>query len=873
MEADRTIPIKPTLEAAPKLLTLSSQVWDLSGAPEAFAVYKRAGRPFHLTVNVRTGRTHASPEGGPLAGTALHVYAYRVDNYVASYLADAAHDWLSQHQGEMQALCQEVRQIWADQRKLLRTLYKAAREEYYEEKRQYDAWLSENSPTHAEELQGRVERERQEHTRRRLRDGKLEAAAHNPAQVEKMPDGRWKIGPINRRKVFYLAPREIFQLAQSKSMWTPEAYQLADGEFLIVGHRSKLYICSLNDLTACERVSDRMLWVAGLDQGEHDSSGFLRVSDRSFRATDSTMMRIREESNFVRPRTDGCFKVQYKGRTVVVWPDNPSLPLATEEQWLAWYGGLREATMDGSVIIAGAGAEAGRFELQGPMPPEPPVGTPGCWRIASGTEMLVAKLEGNPESFKMINDSQLRSRWISGLPKAHVTISSNNVPYIKTNESHYRAGRGDLDNIIKLSEHVPTGTPNSYQMIWGQRKNIVFCLGIQGQRVAPADTFEQLVAGLPEAGVKNEILTIDLPGRPRFRLKRGKLPVKDSPIDVTGACRLVVNGETLILAPVLDPDYFEEIAETSGRKKPSPRRSWIDKLPVGIMDSSCNITLGATVYKPPRRIASAIRNHSHMIPTGTPGCFMLETPGDGTIGPVLSDFPDDPLIPLENWTRWKQGLWTARRISDDIYIIPGNLPEFVRIDFTHYDEPLIGTQGCFLAPSPQFGVLPVDPADARYCRRLWVDDYDEYDLVTGRNADWLVRESGTTENSWEALFCARLSDQPTPGRLALLMEEAQGRRMWSGLFITAIGTPDKAAWAGALGKREDAVLISVDSMDEENPMEGTIEVGGKSRVAVSLDTRDPALCFFPPDPGWFLARFDGGWRPVLPLERPPDGAI
>lgn len=869
MEAEEPrLPIKPVRKIAPEEIELGGNTWRLSGSPGELAVYKLPGFPFHLSVSVASGRTHASPEGPPLEGTSLHVYVDRIDNYVATHLAAAAEAWLADLD-QMRGLCAEVSNSWAQIKRTLRLRFKADRSDYYHDKSVYDAWQAEHSQTPGDGLEKRLAKEKNEHARRRIADARLaEARTARLAKVEKTSDGRWRVGPVNRKNVFYHTPPDLFQLAESNLMWTPEAYQLAeDGEFLLAERNKRLYICSLKDLLACERVTARMLWVADLETAEYDSTGFLRAQVGSFRASASVMDKICAESVYVPPRTAGCFKVHYKGKTVVVWPDNPRFRIPTEQEWLDWYNRLPEAKRRGADISVQSGQEIVTYRTRGKLPPEPSVGTPGCWRISDGKRMLAIKVEGNQEYFERVDDALDRKKWIRSLPPGSIIFNgSHNIPYLTADNVVYRLARGEVGNLLAESVKVPPGTPNCFRVPYASR-NIIFCPALHGSYAVRSDQWSDVISRLPEATVEGGILTIDLPAAPKFKLKGRSLPSTDVGEETVGACYLKVDGGDLIISPMLQKSHFEEISTSV----PADRKKWIAGLPVAKMDRQANISYKGVLYRGPRRLPEEISVESYSIRTGTDRCFMLDVPGIGILGPMLENCPWDPLVKFDDWDIWMREMWTARQISASLYVVPGsNPPEFFEIDSRQYIEPLVGTADCFIVISPDGDRTPIDPSDESYCRRVWFEDYDEFEFLLNLGGHFLVREAGVSENTWETLFWAGVSHSPGAGKPILLMDGSSGGKKWSGSFVSEILPLDKSAWVEALERRVDTNLIMVDSEDEAAAQEGVVSVGSDgTQGPVALSTTDPTLCFSPPGSGvWFLARHKETWRPVRFTDMP-----
>lgn len=879
-------PIKPVLKIVPHEMTILGSSWTYDGQkpedPGEIAVYKRGGKSYHITVVVRTGATHCSPQGGPLEGLSLHVYADTPDDYrfdfVPSHLRQLARQWFQNHRVEMRQVCASVSGSWRDLKKSLRADYKARRQEYYVLREEYSIWLETLSGSAISSE--REARERSEHQERVQLNKVLELASKGQLpKVEKCEDGRLKVGPIDGKRIFYLATPEVLQPATSKIGWTPEAYEAATaGQFIMAvstGSSRKLYICSRSALLECERVDLRVIWKNNLPIAEYDDSGFLRSHLGNFRLPPSRFADLREAAKSVPTGKGNCVRVVLNGREVVVWLDNPKLKLASENDWHAWCANMGEVTSKGSKVSIPTGSVSETYMVPQTFPDEPPVGTPDCWRITHGNSIFIARIRNNPAFRKVAPGSRNRgpgggattgrAGWIRSLPEAKLETTKYHR-YLHVGGVIYRVARGEFDKIAAASNDVAVGAEGAFTVRIGGKLHAV-CPGGESPLVETVEDWNLRVSGLPKA-VLNSIgkLEVAYPKSSKiftYEVKRpGKYPPKDVPADWPAVCVLDVEDGSITICPASpgSAEYFSSPGYEA-------RTEWIKSLPQaveGTVEGVRVIFLNKIPYMPPRRDAMALLGDSIFITRGTNNCYQLRGEG-GTIGPIWGDDPDDPLVAFAEWKKWAASLPVAKAIGDRYIFTGGGSVEIFTVDFGKLNEPPTGKPGCRVVVDPGTNRYQiVDPDDESYVKKSPVSGHDEYELVEDIGHDYcLVRVPRDTTSTWESVFCAKKSRVPVDPMTLLMKREQPGT--WSGFFLQDVSMLDFQTWLDGL-PINDGFLTYNDLGEPFLDTTGPDEVMGPDRP-ITLDASDPVPIYRGGSAGWFrVQKSPDMWAPAQYIE-------
>ncbi|MFJ6635895.1 hypothetical protein ACIQMR_31525 [Streptomyces sp. NPDC091376] len=727
-------PIKPVRHSSPPSIAVGGHEWIKSDSlNKAWSFYEADAFPaFHISVENKSGRAHASPRGGVLEGKSLHVYELgNVVNYVSFALRVQVDEWL-QNADQMRVVCGGFRTAWPGAMDDMHAQYAQELQKYHElrNENREDGMSEEGYKKWAREVRA---------SRNRLD----EAAAGDVCEIQVDSPGLWLVSP-ERGHLCYAVPASHFVTAKIGDLWTDSAIDLAgSGNGFFLATKGKVvYVCLESRLK--KKVNKRDRLILKLPQADI-SCGLLRTPGINYRVSASEIKLLMTSSRNVDVEKNGhhCFRVEIGGETYVVRPDGGGLGLTTDEAWRESIAKLPEAEMANSFVET---SEGKTYLWKGAFPPEPEDLAAAHHKVMTSDGMFVADL-GDTKYFTTVKDvSRKRDMWLRSLPRAKGELLPHGTLVLKLKGAEYVVARGCKDQFIEAASGTATGTPGSFSYGIGSNKLIAINPVHLARYMMKKEKWEGIIRkpGRKATLVKGHVVT---PEGVKFKVI--KLPEYD--VSYRGEYYTLVQGEeTLIIDPYQQTQHFK----TGKVELPEDRGRWMHSLPVGVIDSTAataSVAIDGVTrrYKMHPSSWNRIADVADKIPIGTPNCFVLRSLFDvkSFIGPIRLDSSE--LCSVDEWDKWIKGLPLARKVPDiprSLYIYgTGAEAMCIEVEWDVYKSPMVGTENCLVVEDEELSPLAVG------------SDYMQvYDL----NADEFIAEFGP--QVWDSIRELAGMNTPVP---------------------------------------------------------------------------------------------------------------
>uniref|UniRef100_A0AAU1ICC6 Uncharacterized protein n=1 Tax=Streptomyces sp. NBC_00180 TaxID=2903632 RepID=A0AAU1ICC6_9ACTN len=755
MEASQPL-IKPIRPYSPPEMVIGDVVWTNHSMSKALSVYKAPEMLFHITVENKSGKAHASPEEGAgnqygtgdLFGTALHVYASGpVDNWVAAALQGQVDYWLGEgREDSMRQICAEFKKQWPDAVEAMETAYATAKQEYLISKSQKEA----NRPGLSREQADAIAR--MEARKRRKLAHRLEYAAPVRIEIDPKLQGVWLVQPGGENTDLYALPTAFFHPAKTfQGMWTEQALGMASpgGFFLAAREDGRLYICATRRLADRYKVDQDFRALMKLPEAQI-SYGLLRAGNGSYRVSPEKIQQILElaPARVDTKRPGGWYRVDIDGRNVPVRPEDPKLGLFSVEKWNTWLNDLPEGVFKDSVVtVTAEGGTEQRYLWQGTWPAEPEFGAEGKYhKILASDGVFVASLTDRRYFLPMKPGVDAIAAWKSNLPEMKGKLHKYGTLVLRGGGLAYIVKRNEymkfLEQAQERMDDIAVNTPGCFTFAPGPQ----FGSGLKKMIIDPA-AHSELMTEQEWKGLTakfDEAKFDEVEGVISFR-RTGvdctarviRMPEKNVPPHHPDSYKLkTADGEILLVSLATQHESFSPY-------KPRHTKeyiNWVNSLPCGSFNSATNEAIvdlgsGERRYRMTLYTWNSISKTRKIGPASEPQgrFFVLAEDGDrskGILGPFDSGWPD--LIPADEWNAWVAGMPAAEilktRVDGDSVFVSGYGPQtrVFRFFRTDYKEPEVGTAGCILLWARSERKVPV--------LAKGLDDYD----VNAKNLERLI---------------------------------------------------------------------------------------------------------------------------------------
>ncbi|MEU6708671.1 hypothetical protein [Streptomyces wuyuanensis] len=679
-------PIKPVRHSSPPSITVGGHEWIKSDSlNKSWSFYEADAFPaFHISVENKSGRAHASPRGGVLEGKSLHVYELgSVVNYVSFALRAQVDEWL-QNADQMRAVCGGFRTAWPGAMDDVHAQYAQELQKYHELRNR--------------NRQGGMSEEGYKKWARAVRASRNkldEAAAGDVCEIQVDSPGLWLVSPEGGH-LCYAVPASHFVTAKIGGLWTDNAIDLAgSGHGFFLAVKGKVtYVCLNSRLK--KKVNKRDRLILKLPQADI-SCGLLRTPGINYRVSAGEIKLLMNGSRNVDVEQSSrhCFRVEIGGETYVVRPDAGGLGLTTDEAWRESIAKLPEAEMANSFAETSEGKV---YLWKGVFPPEPEDLTAAHHKVITSDGMFVADL-GDTKYFTTVKDvSKKRDMWLRSLPRAKGELLPHGTLVLKLKDEEYVVARGRKDEFLEAASGTATGTVGSFSYSIGGNKLIaVNPAGLVGYMMRK-EKWEGIIRkpGRKATLVKGHVV---IPGGVKFEVI--KLPEYD--VSYRGEYYTLTQGEETL---IIDPYRQEQHFKTGKVELPEDRSEWMYTLPVGVIDptegtASVEIDGVTRRYKMHPSSWNRIVDASDGIPTGTPNCFVVRSLFNvkSFIGPIRLDSSE--LCYADEWDKWVKGLPRAKKVPDVaphfLYIYGTGVEAVcIEVEWDAYRAPMVGTENCLV---------------------------------------------------------------------------------------------------------------------------------------------------------------------------------
>lgn len=746
-------PAKPPRHASPLRIAISGIEWEKKPTSNRrWSCYTAAGQDFHVTIKNNTGHAHASPEGagaGDLVGKSLHVYALGpVTNFVPTHLQDQVNAWLEENETRMRATCAAFTTEWPKAMDEMRQQYEAELNEYHNRLRK--------------EVEARPWTKIQENAQaahRRALGAVLQKAKDAAQELVSETPGIWTVKVF---KDIYALPEVDFSLAESRSGWTETALEKAENleqygqKFFMAWRNGMLYIFESRHLKSKFKLNRRKMQIMSLPPGEI-SSGLLRCPGGIYRIKPGQVEKILNQSDLIDLNAaKDCVRIEMGDEVVVVWPKNPKVRLQDLAMWNSWVGSLPEGILEQSFIKLQDGTE---YLWLGTWPPEPKrdqVG--GFHKVVAHDNVYIVDL-ADSRYFTKIHASSRHQAWVKSLPEIEsVRLLKHGTLTFNVRGTTYLVTRGRYDRFLEecFESKVTTGTPGCFSLTPENFPDVLTSRGIKRFAIDPkahsdllrtTEQWQREIEDIPKVKIqdgkfviaKNDIQIV-------FEVK--SIPEYDQNPSDPGCCALPRGqgdqAETLLINPYRQANHFQvrPIFTTE-------RTLWLKGLPVGSFNeaSVAAVMIGDRLctFRMANETWIHLTRDSYSIPTGTPDCFLLKANDGGFMGPIR--LSDSRLVDYKAWEGWTAGMVYADRLHNNLYALGyGAETQVFSIDYRHYTEPPVGTEGCFLIENSRGNPDPFLEADHYF-------ELDDPELLAkiGREAHDALSERAGVSDFWADL--------------------------------------------------------------------------------------------------------------------------
>ncbi|MET7391142.1 hypothetical protein ACFYPT_38950 [Streptomyces sp. NPDC005529] len=807
---------KPKRQSSPSKITVGGRQWtkDLTARSRTWSYYKRSGEAFHITVENRSGRAHASPDeaADALAGKQLHVYENGpVSNHVPSHLQEQVTYWLS-GEAEMRQICAEVRTSWVAAMDDMRSEYAGALQKYHE-------WLM----VREQAASAASSATRQEAQRRRELKVLLAAAEESVCGIVPENAGTWL---VERGTQQYSVSSLLFALAKVQGeLWTEKALIRAKGDFFLGRRIDKphlLYICATSSLTRI--VDPRHRRVMELPEAEL-SYGLLRTEGKIYRVNPRQVEEVLTASATVDPDPKCCFRVEIDGRLIVVWPDNPKVPLVDNEHWEATIVALPTGEYEGGFITLEDGMQ---YFRRGAWPAEPSRVTAAHHKVITSDGLVIVDL-GDKNFFTPVTggEKQRRDLWLMGMPKAAVKNLKYGTVELKAGGQTYVVARNRQDEFFVEAQNTVIGTPGCFSFlpteITLQGKHL------EGRKCAADPTahpdllytlqeWQKIVGKLPKAECNKRETRLTIPeGRHEINFKiQGGLPEYNCDQHTADCYALPMSGgETLIVSPNSQENFTDGLIEHDPEII-----EWHESLPTGVLDPKNavgRVTLSGKLHLFRMSFATwnimDIEGRDMEGPQSDSDVYFMLKADDMLYGPLK--LSDPRLVPLGTWNAWVQSMPKAEKMPNTAALLLGSGEEtrVFKVDWQTYMEPDVNTANCInvtdgdlICPVPSGSVIEYALDDDEALRaRLGADAFAFYAdrrYPQGQSSDELSYEEFVPEAGQDRVkMCMVVQDLGGGKVLVVGSGSAVGEHAWDNVLLSRLSdTPADGEWEGFLWK-------------------------------------------------------------------------
>ncbi|WP_406191706.1 hypothetical protein OG331_47825 [Streptomyces sp. NBC_01017] len=736
MEASQPL-TKPERPYSPPEMVIDGVVWTNHSMSKALSVYKAPGKTFHITVENKSGKAHASPEesAGALFGTALHVYASGpVDNWVAAGLQGEVAYWLGGgREDSMRQICAEFKKQWPDAMENMETAYATAKQQYLISKSKAEA----NRPGLSREEADAIAR--MEARKRRKLAHRLERAI--PVRIEIDPElqGVWLVQPGGESADLYALPTAFFHPAKTfKGLWTEQALGMASpgGFFLAAREDGRLYICATRRLADRYKVDQDFRALMKLPEAQI-SNGLLRAGNGSYRVSPEKIQKILKlaPARFDAKRPGGWYRVDTDGRSVPVRPEDPELGLFSVEKWKTWLNDLPEGVFKDSVVtVTTEGGKEQRYLWQGTWPAEPEFGAEGKYhKILASDGVFVVSLTDRRYFLPMKPGVDPFTMWKSSLPEMKGKLHKYGTLVLRAGGLVYIVKRNEHEEFLAAAAarmgEIKINTPGCFTYAPGSklgpgRKKMIIDPAAHSELMTE-QKWKDITAGVAEAKFDEVAGVISfLDNGVYCTMSVIKMPEKNCSSRQTESYKLkTADGEILLVSVTSQGDSFGSWEP----RRTKEHEDWMWSLPWGSYNQDTHEAIadfgsGEQRYRMTVYTWNSIALNRKIGVTSEPEgtFFMLALDGDiknGHMGPFDSGWPQ--LVPADEWDAWVAGMPAAEFLTDvdgDPVFVFGYGPQtrVFRFFETDYKEPQVGTAGCIL---------------------LWLDDEEEMVPVLAKGLD------------------------------------------------------------------------------------------------------------------------------------------
>ncbi|WP_406410710.1 hypothetical protein [Streptomyces sp. NBC_01614] len=698
--------IKPVRQSSPPKIIVDNQEWIRAETEnKTWSFYKAENKPFHISVENKSGKAHASPDGidNVLSGKTLHVYeAGPVVNYVATGLQEQVGEWLAD-EDEMRKICRLFREEWPDAMEKMHATHQT-------ELQQYNEWLTEqknNWPKTKEEEAAEALKE----SERRRSLARILKNTSEVGQVERVTPTAWM---VRYGEHLYALPASAINTAMIKGKWTEKAFSMAaHGDFIVIKRHTVPFIVAKRRLKKELIVDEILQRILELPEAEL-SYGMLRTPGQNYRVTPmqkKILISISREisRNFDPAQTSAVFRVEIRNKTYVVQPTHPKLGLQTEAQWNDWIKSLPEAELKGEVVTLPSGQQ---YIWKGVWPDEPTEKGPGYHRILASDGVFIAQID-KPDFFIKVHPKKgLAHTWMDTLPKAvgrllpHGTLTLN----VGEGKEMYVVARGYHEKLLQLSQRTLPGTPGCFKFdpsnIGASLPPVAIDPAAHPDLLRTKTRWEEILKSIPSVKIMdNTTISINLGSEGcemLFELPK-KLPEHDLTQNLSECYTMKKGGETLIVAPRTQKEFAVSAILTSPKAK-----KWIESLPRAAYSSrTATVRFGSETISYTMTedtwLKIARQSEAEVIAVGTPGCFVVTV--KGAMKGLAVNRRNPLLVSSAAWNAWVTGLPRAEMInsiSGDLCIYAvghGPATQVFEVDMSLYKEPPCGSVDCFVVGS------------------------------------------------------------------------------------------------------------------------------------------------------------------------------
>uniref|UniRef100_A0AAU1ICG3 Uncharacterized protein n=1 Tax=Streptomyces sp. NBC_00180 TaxID=2903632 RepID=A0AAU1ICG3_9ACTN len=763
---------KPERPYSPSEMVIDGVVWTNHSRSKALSVYKAPEMLFHITVENKSGKAHASPEEGAgneygtgdLFGTALHVYASGpVDNWVAAALQGQVDYWLGEgREDSMRQICMEFKKQWPAAVDAMETAYATAKQEYLISKSQEEAKRPGLSREEVDAIA------RMEAGKRRKLARRLQYAIPVRIEIDPKLQGVWLVQPGGENTDLYALPTIFFHPAKTfQGLWTEQALGMASpgGFFLAAREDGRLYICATRRLADRYKVDQNFRALMKLPEAQI-SYGLLRAGNVSYRVGPEKIQKILKlaPTRVDTKQPGGWYRIDIDGRNVPVRPEDPKLGLFSVEKWNTWLNDLPEGVFKDSVVtVTTEGGTEQRYLWQGTWPAEPEFGAEGKYhKILASDEVFIASLADRRYFLPMKPGVDPFALWKSKLPamrgKLHrygtLVLLLNDMPAYIVKRNEYKKFLVDAE--ARMGK-IAINTPGCFAFEPGSqfgpgRKKMIIDPAAHSELMTEQE-WKAITAKFDEAKFDEAAGVISFCHKGVDCTTRViKMPEENCSARHTESCKLTtVDGEILLVSFTKQKDSFGPFEPRHTKEY----AKWVWSLPWGSFNPDTHEAI-VDFGSGERRYRMTAYTWNSLVLTRGIGVtsepegrfFTLSVDGDrkkGFMGPFDSGWPE--LVPADEWNAWVAGMPAAELLTlvegDPVFVFGyGPQTRVFRFFETDYKEPEVGTAGCILLwADEEWGKVPVlakglDDMDVNAKNLERLIGQEAYAQVAGRLA-WL----------------------------------------------------------------------------------------------------------------------------------------